>query len=282
LAINSKEYMSEKRIDRYAVIGNPIAHSVSPQIHQAFAKQTQQRLTYGRLRATADEFAAVARHFFVGGGKGLNVTAPFKEQAFALCEALTERAEQAGAVNTLWLSPTGQITGDNTDGIGLLTDLRHHQIQLTDQRVLLIGAGGAACGVLPSILHCHPATLVITNRTFVKAQQLVDHLRVLSAALTACPMDTLDGQTFDLIINTTSCSLQNTIPAIADSCYLAANCYDLVYQTTPTIFLQYALAHGACQALDGFGMLVEQAAEAFFLWRGVRPDTSHITKAMLN
>jgi shikimate dehydrogenase len=280
--ISSKEYMSEKSVDRYAVIGNPIAHSLSPQLHQAFARQTGQRLTYDRLCVATDEFIAVVRDFFASGGKGLNVTAPFKEQAFALCDIVTERAELAGAVNTLWLSPSGQINGDNTDGIGLLTDLRHHRIELTDRRILLIGAGGAAGGVLPELLHCHPVALVITNRTFDKAQRLVNQMRTSSAVLTACPMDTLDGQTFDLIINTTSCSLHNTVPAIADSCYLAADCYDLVYQATPTVFLQHALAHGARQALDGFGMLVEQAAEAFFLWRGVRPDTSQISKTMLD
>nr|NKB47720.1 shikimate dehydrogenase [Legionellales bacterium] len=240
-------------VDHYAVIGNPIEHSLSPQIHQAFAQQTKQSLQYTKIQTHAEKFESVVRQFFADGGKGMNVTVPFKEQAFQLCDALTPRAQSAGAVNTLWQSSTHDLVGDNTDGVGLINDLRQHHLTPSQQHILLIGAGGAARGVLPALLANQPATLVITNRTLAKVQPLIEHLPS-SQRLTVCAMDELDAFTFDLIINTTSCSLQHTIPPIPNACYHHSVCYDLVYQAMPTVFLQHAKQHGARQTLDGFGM----------------------------
>lgn len=260
--------------DRYVVIGNPVAHSKSPYIHAAFAAQTAQALDYQRLLAPLDGFAASVQAFRQQGGKGANVTVPFKLDACALATELTTRAAAAGAVNTLRFDGE-KILGDNTDGIGLVTDIvRNAGVSLQGKRVLLLGAGGAARGCLLPLLEQLPAELVIANRTLSKAQELQQ------LAQQYLPQIPVSSQTFtdveghfDVIINATSASLHDDVPPLAGSLFDTGTlAYDLMYGAQPTAFLRFAAAHGA-QCRDGLGMLVEQAAEAFFIWRGVRPDT---------
>ncbi|KAA6182917.1 shikimate dehydrogenase [Thiohalocapsa marina] len=266
--------------DHYAVIGNPIAHSKSPVIHAAFARQTRQHMDYGRILGNLDDFAGDVRRFVAEGGRGLNVTVPFKEQAFALLEDLSPRAEAAGAVNTIVVRDGGLLRGDNTDGVGLVRDLvSNHGIGIAGRRVLLLGAGGAARGVLQPLLEQGPAALQIANRTAAKAVELAE----LAVGFTAdahvrgSGLDGLDGQAFDLIINATSSGLAGDVPAIPDDCLAdGGSIYDLLYGDVPTPFCRWGAARGAARILDGLGMLVEQAAESFLLWRGVRPDTAPV------
>lgn len=263
-------------MDRYAVFGNPIAHSQSPLIHRLFAEQTGQSLSYEAVLVPLEDFPGTIRRFFAQG-RGANVTVPFKEQAFQLADDLTERARRAGAVNTLSRAADGRLLGDNTDGLGLVRDLQHNLgLELNGKRILLLGAGGAVRGVLEPLLNEQPALLAIANRTATKARQLVDEFADLGPLLVM----ELTGQEapFDLIINGTSASLSGQSPAI-DSSLIAAGhtcCYDMVYGQRPTAFNQWASAMGAAQARDGLGMLVEQAAAAFAIWRGVRPDTAPV------
>lgn len=271
--------------DRYAVFGNPIAHSKSPQIHAAFAQQTGQAMHYDRQLVEEGEFAESARVFFAAGGKGLNVTVPFKLDAFAFANVLSERAQQAGAVNTLKKMPDGSIFGDNTDGAGLLRDLTQNLgWVIKDKRVLVLGAGGAVRGVIAPLLAEQPARLVIANRTLAKAEELV---QLFNAGKPAQDMKVLRASSlkiharpFDLVINGTSASLGGALPAL-DPAILApgAGCYDMMYGKEPTPFLRWAQAHGARTA-DGLGMLVEQAAESFALWRGVVPRTGEVIAAL--
>ncbi|OPX55718.1 shikimate dehydrogenase [Oceanospirillum multiglobuliferum] len=260
--------------DRYAVFGNPIAHSKSPAIHQRFAEQTQQALTYEALLAPVDQFAESFQQFLQQQGRGANVTVPFKQEAFALAEQLTPRAQRAGAVNTLWQDAQGVVHGDTTDGIGLVRDLIHnHNLSLKDKRILILGAGGAVRGVIEPILAEHPAQLVIANRTLSKAQELVP-LFAEFGSISACGFDELEGQQFDLVINGTAASLAGELPPLPDQLLAqGAACYDMMYGKAQTVFNRWAVAHGAVQAIDGLGMLVEQAAEAFQIWRGVKPNT---------
>lgn len=259
--------------DRYAVIGNPINHSRSPQIHNLFALQTGQDLSYERI--LGEDFRADVLNFFKAGGKGLNVTLPFKEEAFALVDEASPAAQSAKAVNTLIPLADGRLRGDNTDGIGLVRDLKNQGIELADQRVLLLGAGGAARGVLWPLLEQKPASFHIANRTPSKALELATELVELGP-VTGSGFDGIHGQ-FDLIINATSSGIQNEAPPIPASCLAPGGaCYDLMYAKEPTAFMRWGFAHGASRALDGFGMLVEQAAEAFFLWRGERPETAPV------
>ncbi len=262
--------------DHYAVIGNPIAHSKSPQIHAAFARQTGQRMDYGRILGSLEDFAGDVRAFVADGGRGLNVTVPFKQEAWALLADRSERAAAAGAVNTILVLDDGRLRGDNTDGIGLVRDLRdNHGFDCTGQRVLLLGAGGAARGVLGALLEASPAALTIANRTPAKALALAQG--VAATAVDGCGLDDLAGRAFDLIINATSSGLDGEVPALPHG-LLAADAwvYDLVYGDAPTPFCRWGEAQGAARALDGLGMLVEQAAESFRLWRGVRPDTAPV------
>jgi shikimate dehydrogenase len=264
-------------MDRYGVFGNPIGHSKSPLIHRLFAEQTSQQLSYEALLAPLDDFAEFARAFFAGGGVGANVTVPFKEQAFALADQLSERARRAGAVNTLQRLADGQLYGDNTDGAGLLRDLQLNAgIELKDQRILLLGAGGAVRGVIEALLSARPAALVIANRTVAKAEQLAHEFADLGPVV-ASALDWLD-EPVDLIINGTSASLGGEVPVLADSLIKAGHtrCYDMMYGAAPTAFNSWVSQLGALQTLDGLGMLVEQAAEAFYLWRGVRPQTAPV------
>jgi len=263
--------------DHYAVIGNPIAHSKSPAIHTAFAHQTGQHMEYGLLLGALDDFAGDVRRFVAEGGRGLNVTLPFKEQAYALLADLTPRAAAARAVNTILVLDGGLLRGDNTDGVGLIRDLTlNNGIEVEGQRVLLLGAGGAARGVLIPLLETGPAELVIANRTAAKALELAERASA-ERPVSGCGLDGLAGRRFDLIINATSSGLAGGVPALPDDCLAAGGCtYDLLYADTPTPFCRWGKAHGAARALDGLGMLVEQAAESFTLWRGVRPDTAPV------
>jgi len=284
--------------DRYAVIGNPIAHSKSPAIHAAFAAQTGEPIEYGRILGDPDDFAGNVRHFVTEGGRGLNVTVPFKTEAFELLDDLSEQARAAGAVNTLLVRDGGLLRGDNTDGIGLLRDLtQNHGFALAGKRVLLLGAGGAARGVLRPLLEAGPAELLIANRTAAKAQALAaglgdsashaethpSHAQRPSTRqptwplIEGCGFDALAGRRFDLIINTTSSGLQGQVPAIPDDCLAEGGwVYDLLYANEPTPFCRWGRTQGAAHVLDGLGMLVEQAAESFWLWRGVRPKTAPV------
>ena len=261
--------------DRYAVFGNPIAHSKSPQIHAAFAAQTQQDMCYERQLVEIGDFDNAARGFFEHGGKGLNITVPFKLDAYAFASRLTERAQQAGAVNTLALRQDGSILGDNTDGIGLVTDIVENLgWKMSARRVLVLGAGGAVRGVLGPLQNQHPAALVVANRTEAKAQELA---ALFGGSVKGCGFDALAGQSFDIVINGTSASLAGDLPPLPDTLLApGACCYDMMYGARPTVFMQWAQQHGAASIADGLGMLVQQAAEAFFLWRGVRPQTAPV------
>ncbi|QLC73049.1 shikimate dehydrogenase [Pseudomonas sp. LPB0260] len=263
-------------MDRYGVFGNPIGHSKSPLIHRLFAAQTGQQLSYEALLAPLDDFAGFARAFFVEG-RGANVTVPFKEQAFQLADALSDRARRAGAVNTLMKRDDGSLLGDNTDGAGLVRDLTVNAgCELRGKRILLLGAGGAVRGVLEPLLAQQPAVLVIANRTVAKAEQLASEFADLGP-LVASGFDWLDAPV-DLIINGTSASLAGELPPIAPSLIAPGHtlCYDMMYARQATAFNRWAAEHGAARTLDGLGMLVEQAAEAFCLWRGVRPDSAPV------
>jgi shikimate dehydrogenase len=266
----------EFSMDRYGVFGNPIGHSKSPLIHRLFATQTAQTLSYEPLLAPLDDFLGFARQFFVEG-LGANVTVPFKEQAFGLADQLTARAQRAGAVNTLMKQADGSLLGDNTDGAGLVRDLTVNAgLSLRGKRILLLGAGGAVRGVLEPLLAEGPAVLVIANRTVAKAEQLAHEFADLGPVL-ASGFDWLD-EPVDLIINGTSASLAGDVPPIAPSLIAPSQtvCYDMMYSQQATAFNQWAAAQGAAVTLDGLGMLVEQAGEAFFLWRGVRPASAPV------
>jgi shikimate dehydrogenase len=266
--------MNAAHPDQYAVIGNPIGHSKSPRIHTLFAAQTGQTLEYRAIPAEAGGFAGAVDAFRAAGGRGLNVTVPFKQDAWVYADVLSARAERAGAVNTLAFRGDGSALGENTDGIGLVRDLQgNHRLALGGKRILVLGAGGAARGILQPLLAESPARLVIANRTPDKAAQLallfVDLGRVAASGFAE-----LRGQRFDLLINATAAGLDGRTPPVPDD-VLAPDgwCYDLMYGDEPTAFVRWARARGAAQALDGLGMLVEQAAESFWLWRGIRPDT---------
>lgn len=266
-------------MDSYAVFGNPIGHSKSPAIHRQFAEQTAQPLTYGTVLAPLDGFEASLKAFF-REGLGANVTVPFKEQAFQLADELTDRARLAGAVNTLMRLPDGRLLGDNTDGAGLVGDLLGNAgRRLADQRILLLGAGGAVRGVLGPLLAQRPAALIIANRTEARAAALADTFAALGP-VSACRFEALQGP-FDLIINGTSASLGGELPPLADSLIEPGHtlCYDMMYGAEPTPFCRWAAAQGA-PVRDGLGMLVEQAAEAFALWRGIRPQTGPVLEAL--
>ena len=266
--------------DRYAVFGHPIAHSKSPQIHAAFARQTGQDMTYSAILAPLDGFAASVARFIATGGRGANVTVPFKEEAFKLASRLSPRAERAGAVNTLSFNADG-ILGDNTDGAGLVADLtRNLHCALAGKRIMLLGAGGAARGVIEPLLDQQPAALVIANRTVSRAQELAELFGhgMNDRGVSACGFDALDAP-FDLVVNATAASLAGELPPLSPRVFSANTlAYDMMYgRDTP--FLCFARAQGAATA-DGLGMLVEQAAEAFYLWRSVRPDTAPVIASL--
>jgi shikimate dehydrogenase len=264
-------------VDKYAVIGNPVAHSQSPPIHEAFARATGQRLTYERLLAPLDGFRSEVESFARSGGRGLNVTVPFKLEAFALADAHSPRARLAGAVNTLKREGDGWY-GDNTDGPGIVRDLRHNLgVTLLSRNVLVLGAGGASRGIIGSLLAERPRSLTISNRTFAKASS-VAQLFAGQGPVSAAPVEELARRSFDVVINATSAGLadKSTPPWPAAIMASGAFAYDMIYADAPTAFRTWAEANGAARTADGLGMLIEQAAESFFIWRGVRPDTAPV------
>lgn len=271
--------------DLYAVVGHPISHSKSPRIHSLFARQTGEAIEYTAIQAPLDDFAGTVEDFFERGGKGLNVTVPFKEQAWQLVDCRTGRAEKAGASNTLYRDKQGRLTADNTDGQGLVQDLvRNHGVALENARILMLGAGGAVRGVIGPILAQQPASLTIANRTPAKAEALVQLFAAdaTGTELAACGFDQPD-QPYDLIINGTSASLQGDLPPLsANVIGTETVIYDMMYSLQTTTFNRWALDHGAKRVFDGLGMLVEQAAESFRVWRGSSPDTAPVIEELRN
>lgn len=267
--------------DRYAVFGDPINHSKSPKIHQLFAEQTGQSLQYTAERVPAEQFTTATNAFFTQGGRGLNCTIPLKELAWIYAHHKTRRAQLSGAVNTLAIQNDGSILGDNTDGIGLITDLMsNHDIVLKNRSVLILGAGGASRGIIEPILSQSPQRLVIANRTVDKATELAFIFSSVGE-ISGCGYDNLAGQQFDLIINATSTSLSGELPPLPENLLLKDGyCYDLAYGNQPTAFVRWGIENGALKSLDGLGMLVEQAAEAFYIWRKVRPATDAVITLM--
>lgn len=269
--------------DLYCVFGNPIAHSKSPVIHAAFAEQTGEDLRYEARLAAVDGFLAAISAFVAEGGRGANVTVPFKEEAYRRCDRLSDRAARAGAVNTLQFID-GDVLGDNTDGAGLVCDISVNLGRsLTGQRILLLGAGGASRGVIAPLLAGQPAALRIANRSPDKAQQLAKAFADLAAgaALSGGAFPELAGQQFDVVINATSASLSgDSLPLPAGIFAPGSLAYDMMYGKGETPFLALASTQGAAQCADGLGMLVEQAAEAFTLWRGKRPQTAAVLASL--
>ena len=265
-------------VDSYAVIGNPVAHSLSPRIHAEFAEQTGQNISYRAIELGVDSFAKGIRDLQQQGFSGVNVTVPFKREAWELCDERSPRATDAGAANTLTFQPDGSIVGDNTDGVGLVRDLVDNlQVAIENQRILVLGAGGAVRGVLGPILAHTPVCVVIANRTLEKAITLVRDFGS-RGELNAVAYDALGSEKFDLIINGTAAGLDNDIPPLPQT-VIGENttCYDMMYDLSAnTAFVGWAYSHGALKAFDGIGMLVEQAAEAFLVWRNVRPDTAAV------
>jgi shikimate dehydrogenase len=262
-------------MDQYAVFGNPIKHSKSPFIHTLFAKQTAQKMVYQAIEAPLDGFEETLQQFFAGEGKGCNITVPFKEQAYQYAQQLTERATLAGAVNTLKLTDDGMIIGDNTDGAGLVQDLKNNHIAIEDARILLLGAGGAARGVCGPLLAENPQQLIIANRTFAKAQKLAK-IFSQNGEVYACEFAELAGD-FNIIINSTSASLSGEIPAISPNLIKPETAiYDMMYSAQATAFNAWAKKQGARVILDGLGMLVGQAAESFALWRAIKPSGKQV------
>ncbi len=273
---------SEAEPARYAVVGNPVAHSQSPRIHAEFARQTGQALSYEAIELPRDGFETGVRDLQRRGYAGLNVTVPFKQDAWRICERLSERAELAGAVNTLVLERDGSISGDNTDGVGLSRDLRVNLgLEIKQRRLLILGAGGAVRGVLGPLLGLEPESLTIANRTPEKAETLARDFADLGR-VDARAFDQLGQRPYDLIINGTAAGLSGEVPPIAADLVGAETCcYDMMYRLdAPTAFVAWAQAQGAARACDGLGMLVEQAAAAFALWRGVEPDGASVIQLL--
>ena len=294
---------------RFAVVGNPVAHSLSPRIHQLFARQFGLTMEYHRLPVEVGGFAAAVGNFFARAGAGLNVTAPFKQQAFKLCaaagNAVSERARWAEAVNTIQFKSEQKLFGDNTDGVGLRRDLENNlNWKIAGQRVLILGAGGAARGIILPLLQHTPASITIANRTAHKARKLAEQfsaagdsreklrerpaaygcgyerLAEFMAAATDARPNFATQPNFDLVINATAASLQQQSPVIDAACIRGAMVYDLAYAHPPTVFMKWALANGARAVSDGLGMLVEQAAESFYLWHQRRADTGAVLAAL--
>ncbi len=270
-------------MDKYAVIGNPINHSKSPEIHHMFAQQAEDEIMYEALLSPIDEFEETVEAFRKGGGMGLNVTVPFKQKAWELADELSDYAKRAGAVNTLVFHQDGTIYGTNTDGIGLVRDLveNHHSL-LQDKRILVLGAGGAVRGVLQPLLMQMPAKIFIANRTPERAIELASDMQDLreNCELSGGGFENIEGE-YDLIINGTAASLQGIMPPIPPSCLAdGVHCYDMMYGGRPTAFEFWCEDNGAAKVMNGLGMLVEQAAESFSIWRGKMPATKPVLEAM--
>lgn len=266
-------------IDRYGVMGYPVSHSRSPIIHRLFALQTSQDMQYELLQVSPEKLETAVRQFQRTGGKGLNITVPHKSEAIKLADNLSERAATAGAVNTLAFRDS-EIFGDNTDGIGLLRDLAVNLgVAIENANILVLGAGGATRGIIGPLLEMRPAALRIANRTLGRAQALADHFSS-AGPVTACRFNVVPvSDAYDVVINATSAGLKGDAPPYPASA-ISANtfCYDLSYGLTPTPFSIWARESGAAKSVMGWGMLVEQAAESFNIWRGVRPDTAPVLR----
>jgi shikimate dehydrogenase len=271
---------SETQIDQYRVFGNPIHHSKSPNIHKAFAQATKQHINYQAELVAEVEFEHRVKEFFADGGKGLNITVPFKQRAFAMAQVLSPAAKKAEAANTMYLNNQGQLVADNTDGMGLVRDISHNLSgELKAKRILVLGAGGAVRGVLQPILAQLPAQVIIANRTYSKACDLAALFTGLGT-IEAVPMDQLQGP-FDWIINGTSASLAGDLPPLPEGLLTnSSRCYDMMYSAQTTVFNAWALKQGVAHADDGLGMLVEQAAQSFNLWRGVLPPTAQVLSSL--
>jgi shikimate dehydrogenase len=271
--------------DQYAVVGYPVAHSKSPFIHELFARQTGQFMEYSRLELSPEQFESGVRRFFASGGKGLNITVPHKQSAWQMCDWRAPDAERAGAVNTLYLLPDGRLAGDNTDGTGLIRDIeKNHGGQLSAARVLILGAGGAVRGLLPRLIAAQPAAIFVVNRNLARAEALAADfsdqfaITILDYAQLSAAADSMMA---DWIINGSSAGLQGDMPDLPSTLINQRSaCYDMVYAAGGTAFQAWARHHGAALALDGSGMLVEQAAESFRIWRGVAPDTAPVLTAL--
>ena len=266
--------------DQYAVFGNPIQHSKSPTIHRQFAEQTGQDMHYAKQLVDENTFTASAQTFFAQGGKGLNITVPFKLDAFAFAQILTPRAQRAGAVNTLIMQNDGTLLGDNTDGIGMVHDMHNLGWELHSKRILVLGAGGAVRGILQPLLAEHPQQVVIANRTFSKADELEKQFHDLGN-IKALSFEELNGEQFDVVINGTSASLHGDLPPLPEHLLTQnACCYDMMYGAEPTIFMRWAEQQNARYIADGLGMLIGQAAESFYLWRYIRPEVVPVIAAL--
>jgi shikimate dehydrogenase len=268
-------------MDRYAVVGFPVKHSKSPFIHAMFAQQTKQVLTYDCLEVAPAQFNVSIKAFFAEGGIGLNVTVPHKESAWGLVDWRSINADKAGAVNTIYRLPDGRLAGENTDGVGLVRDVeQNHGSSLENKSVLILGAGGAVRGLLPRLIAAKPGNIIIANRTLARAQAL-SCLFADQFAIDVCGYESLGDLGPDWIINASSAGLQADMPTLPASLIgVQTCCYDMVYAPGGTVFQRWAKQQGAALALDGTGMLVEQAAESFFIWRGIRPDTKPVLQAL--
>lgn len=268
-------------MDRYAVFGHPISHSRSPDIHARFAAQTRQSMEYRAMDVPAEAFEPSLKNFIKEGGRGLNCTVPLKEIAFRISDVLSDRARRGGAVNTLKVLENGELLGENTDGIGLYRDLTQNLgLSLKEKRILILGAGGATRGILEPLLDAKPESLWIANRTVERAERLVSDFKPLGP-IRAVGFPDLEGFAFDLILNATSASLTGELPPLPkDLLASEGSCYDLAYGKTPTPFVLWGREQGAFLSADGIGMLVEQAAEAFQIWRGIFPETRPVIEAL--
>lgn len=266
----------------YAVMGNPITHSRSPEIHQLFAEQTSIKINYQRIQVDVGGFAQAVSNFQASGGRGLNVTVPFKVEAWELCDVLAEHARSAHAVNTLWFDGTS-VHGDNTDGTGIVNDIQNNlDCPISGKRLLVLGAGGAVRGVLGQLLTHRPISVVIANRTVDKAVELSERFRPLSYGLIqGCSFQDVKGLEFDIVINGTSASLSGQLPPLPRFCISnEALAYDIVYSKQPTAFMEWAEGIGFNTISDGLGMLVEQAAESFYIWHNRRPQTQSVIRTL--
>ena len=269
----TSDFHLDLNYDNYCVIGNPVAHSKSPRIHQAFAEQTNQNIHYQAILVPADGLIPFLQKFQQQGGKGLNITLPFKEVAYQAMHVKTARTSRTGSVNTVWFAADGSRYGDTTDGRGLVRDLLNCNIDPQGKHILILGAGGAVRGVLPDLFETGPATITISNRTCARAEQLRRHFSEYQN-LYVLPVEELQGSRFDIVINGTSASLKGEMLPLPDDILApGASCYDMAYGDKETVFIRWGQQHGAAIAVDGLGMLVEQAAEAFAIWRGIRPAT---------
>lgn len=265
-------------MDKYVVFGNPIGHSKSPIIHGLFAKQTKQNIEYTARKAEIGAFKQAIEALIAEGGLGCNVTVPFKEDAFKLADHISEGAQLAQAANTLTFHSDGSISADNTDGHGFILDLQIHHAPLVGKNILLIGAGGAARGVIKPLLDCQPAQLSVCNRTTSKAEELATRFSQYGN-INAVSTEQLSNNhsQYDLVINSTSASLNKELPPVPATIFIGCRfAYDMAYGSEPTVFVNWAKAHGVTTAIDGLGMLVGQAAKSFEIWRGVQPDITPV------